>query len=230
MPVPRRRSSRACVASSSGCPPERRARARGRDPARRGGRVFRPAADLSTRDSRKRESGSRKRERGRGPGGRPQSQRRRPPGSKRDRIRSRDGETLRRRLRGTEGQIHGGGPGGTPHGDGDGGRGTGGGSPPGGPSSLVPRPSSPVPHPRPPPRVRRPVLFRVRLPLGERPGLLLALRCRARARRALLSRLWSACGRVIREKTVEGGTLYRALAFAHLPPYHCATFNRGAPG
>src|SRR5205807_7565677 len=108
------------------------------------------------------------------------------------------GKTLRRRLRNTQGEIHGGGPGGTPRGAGDWGRGTGDGSCPGGPSSLVPRPSSRVSHPRSPPRIRRPVLFRVRLPPGERPGLLLALRCRARARRAVLPLVWCAGRGVIR--------------------------------
>jgi len=196
--MPRRKSSRVCVASSSGSPPERPARTRDRDPARRRRDLLRSRADYPPR-ARGTGDGGRgtgARGRGGGPRRRPLSPGRRPACAQGDRIRPRDGKTLGRGLRDAEGQIHRGSPSGTPRGAEDGGRGTGDGSCPGGHSSLVPRPSSRMSNPRYPARDRCPVLLRVRRPARERPWLLLALRHLARVRRALLSFLWSTRSRL----------------------------------
>src|SRR5205823_3500508 len=71
-----------------------------------------------------------------------------------------------------------------------------------------------------------PVLLRVRLPAGERPRLLLALRHFARARRALLSLLWSTRSRLIGD-VPHTLTFPRAVASVPLGvPTDLRTFER----
>src|SRR5205823_12091098 len=95
----RRKGSAACVAGSSGSPPEGPGRPRGWDPARRGRDLLRTGANSWSWDGGPGGGGGGTGDgRGRGYRRRLLSSGRRAPGAERDRIRSRDGKTLGRRL------------------------------------------------------------------------------------------------------------------------------------